>query len=200
MIKHLIFDIGNVLVGFEWRELLERNYPARTAQVLANAVFGSPVWPRLDVGDLTDEEEVQLFVELAPAYEKEIREVCTRMGDCLRLYDTTLPWLKELKAKGYQLYALSNWPRQMYEQRGENLSFLKELDGYLLSYRINKVKPNADIYELLLKTYAIRPEEAVFLDDTLANVEAARALGIHGIHFQNQEQAIEELRALGVET
>lgn len=199
MIKHLIFDIGNVLVGFEWRDFLYRDYEKETAEVLAGAVFGGPAWPRLDVGDLTDEEEVQLFVDLAPAYEKEIRETCKHMGDCLRLYEATLPWLRELKVKGYRLYALSNWPRQMYEQRGHNLDFLEEMDGYVLSYRVHQVKPNPGIYQLLLETYGIQPEEAVFLDDTLVNVEAAERLGIHGIHFKSREQAAEELRALGVE-
>ena len=73
------------------------------------------------------------------------------------------------------------------------------MDGGILSYKEKKVKPDAAIYRLLMERYNLVPEESVFLDDTLANVEAAEALGIHGIHFVSKEQAEEELRALGVE-
>ena len=56
-----------------------------------------------------------------------------------------------------------------------------------------------EIYEILIKRYKLIPEECVFLDDTMPNLAAAEKFGIHTIHFQNQAQAIEELRKLGVE-
>ena len=72
------------------------------------------------------------------------------------------------------------------------------MDGGILSFRERLIKPDAEIYRLLLSRYSMKPEESVFLDDTLANVDAARALGIHGICFRTKEQAEEELRKLGV--
>ena len=60
------------------------------------------------------------------------------------------------------------------------------------------IKPQPEIYDLLIERYQLVPEECVFLDDTLPNVEAARRAGMHAIHFKNREQALEELKALGV--
>ena len=58
------------------------------------------------------------------------------------------------------------------------------------------VKPNADIYEHLLREYGLEPEECVFIDDRAENVEAARALGMKGIVFAGYEQACEELKKM----
>ena len=55
------------------------------------------------------------------------------------------------------------------------------------------VKPDREIYECLLKTYDLKAEECVFLDDRKENVEAARNIGMAGILFENYEQAWAEL-------
>ena len=77
--------------------------------------------------------------------------------------------------------------------------FLPEMEGGILSYKEHLIKPEPEIYQLLLKRYGLKAEESVFLDDTLKNVEAAEEQGIHGIHFLTKEQAEEELRKLGVD-
>ena len=61
------------------------------------------------------------------------------------------------------------------------------------------IKPDERAFLRLMEKYEIRPEEAVFLDDTRENILAAERLGIRGILFCSQEQAKEELRSLGVE-
>ena len=73
------------------------------------------------------------------------------------------------------------------------------MDGGILSYQDQVIKPMPEIYQLLIDRYDLVPQECVFLDDTLCNLEAAEKFGIHTIHFKNQMQAIEELRKLGVD-
>ena len=80
-----------------------------------------------------------------------------------------------------------------------HLSFLSDVDGQVFSFEVHQIKPEPEIYQLLLKRYGLKAEESVFLDDTLKNVEAAEEQGIHGIHFLTKEQAEEELRKLGVD-
>ena len=72
------------------------------------------------------------------------------------------------------------------------------MDGGVISYETGFVKPEAGIYKAIIHKYDIKPQEAVFLDDVEANVLAASALGFHTIHFKNLDQAIEELKHLGV--
>lgn len=74
--------------------------------------------------------------------------------------------------------------------------FLKDMDGMVVSYEVEMVKPDRGIYECLIKKYDIVPEEAVFLDDRKPNIEEARSLGLYGIVFENYEQARGELEKL----
>lgn len=199
-ITTIIFDIGRVLNGYGWEEYLSRVVPDPAAyRAVEQAVFRNPAWVEHDKGLLSEEEEIREFVSAAPEYEKEIRAVYENLGECTWSLDYTVPWLKELKAKGYRLYALSNWPNHIYDQRGDKLDFLELMDGYFLSCQEHLIKPDERAYLRLMEKYKIRPEEAVFLDDTEENVRAAEKLGMYGILFTSQEQAKEELRKLGVE-
>ena len=71
-----------------------------------------------------------------------------------------------------------------------------EIDGAILSYQEKMIKPDRCIYELLCDRFQIVPETAVFLDDTLRNIEAAKEFGLQGIHFRTYEQAKAELEAM----
>ena len=78
------------------------------------------------------------------------------------------------------------------------MTFLDYVDGGILSYRENLIKPDPAIYQLLMERYDLNPEESIFIDDTPQNVEAARKLGIHGIEFHTREQVLQEMAELGV--
>lgn len=78
------------------------------------------------------------------------------------------------------------------------MDFLEYMDGGILSWQDKVIKPDPKIYELLLSRYGLVAEECVFLDDTERNLPQARALGIHTILFRDREQAISELKELGV--
>ena len=146
----------------------------------------------------TDEQLLEAFIQNDPAIEKELRMVFDNCKGMVTIRDYAIPWLKELKAKGYRLLYLSNFSQKAEEECADALAFLPYMDGGILSYRDKLIKPDPAIYELLLSRYELKAEESVFMDDTLVNVEAAKKLGIHGILFQTKEQVEEELRELGV--
>ena len=201
MINTIIFDLGNVLVGFGWEKFLREIAPEdKDYLALERAIFRNPAWVEHDKGLLTEQEELAEFISAAPEYEAQIRQAYENLSGCVWNLPYTVPWLQELKAEGFRIYALSNWPKHVYDLRGARLDFLELMDGYILSLREHVIKPDPEIYRRLLERYDIRPEEAVFLDDTLKNVEVAERLGIHGIHFRSLEQAKEELEKLGVGT
>ena len=72
------------------------------------------------------------------------------------------------------------------------------LQGTVVSGVEKMHKPNADIYELALSRFNLRPESSVFFDDTAKNIVGANEVGIHGILFENALQARESLAELGV--
>ena len=199
MINTVIFDIGKVLAGYGWEKYLRGIAPEEEAyRAVEQAVFLSPDWVEHDKGLLTEEEEIRDFISNAPGYEKEIRQIYENLGECVWKLDYALPWVQELKSRGFRVFALSNWPKHIYDQRKDKLDFLDLMDGYILSYQEHVIKPDPAAFRLLLERYRIEPEKAVFIDDTLKNIEAAERLGIHGIHFRSLEQAKEELEKLGV--
>lgn len=200
MIKTVIFDIGNVLVHFRWRELYaELGYTGEKFERIADATVRNPWWEEFDKGLMTTEEVIDRFAERAPEYRTEISEIYEpkNLGELVRLYDYAIPWIQELKADGYRVYILSNWSKPAYDANLDtNLRFLSEVDGALMSFQEGIIKPDRKIYELICSRYDIDPKEAVFLDDNAANIEGARAFGLNAIHFKNYEQAKRELDAM----
>ncbi len=200
MVKNLIFDIGNVLADFRWREFLQdKGFDEKMVQRIADASVESELWREYDRGVMTDEEIVNSFIQRDTGIAEELHRAFDDFTNMVVMREYTIPWIKEWKTKGYQVYYLSNFPRKAEVECPDALEFLPYMDGGILSYQDKQIKPDRAIYELLLERYGLEAQECVFLDDTLANVEAARGVGIHGICFQSKEQAEEELRALGIE-
>lgn len=200
MIKNIIFDIGNVLLGFEYWSFFESfGYDEETMERLAKATVLSSQWNELDRGVLSYQEVLQRFTENAPELESVIYRTFENLKGLLSRYEYAVPWIKELKSKGYKVYYLSNFFRKAEVDCAETMDFLPYMDGGILSYRDKVTKPDRAIYQLLLSRYGLKAEESVFLDDTEKNIVGAKKEGIHGIVFRNKEQTCEELRKLGVD-
>ena len=201
MIKNIIFDIGNVLMPFGYRPFFESfGYDEETVERLCKATAQSPDWNELDRGVLSYEEVLRRFIKNDPQLEKIIYKVFADLQGILGVYDYTESWIKQLKEAGYGVYYLSNFFQKADEDCKDLMGFLELMDGGILSYKDKLTKPYRRIYELLLERYGLNPEECVFLDDTGKNIDGARAVGIHGILFLDREQAVGELRKMGVKT
>ncbi len=106
----IIFDIGNVLIDFAWESYLDTfSYDEKTREAVAEAMFKNPDWDAGDSGLVTTEQWLELFLENAPEYEKEIREVFGGFGASIVPYTFTRPWIETLKEQGMKLYFLSNY-------------------------------------------------------------------------------------------
>ena len=197
MIKNVIFDIGNVLTDFRWKGFLEdKGFHGELLKRIAEASVLSPIWPELDRGVWSFEEVMAGFIKNAPDLEKELQEAFNDMTDIVTIREYAIPWLKELKKKGYHVYFLSNFSQKIERECLKALAFREEMEGGILSWQDQLIKPDPAIYELLLSRYELKAEECVFIDDTAVNVRAGEALGIRGIIFESKQQAEEELMNL----
>ena len=201
MIDNIVFDVGNVLAAFQW-EVRFRRYAESEEMLarLAKATVYDYMWTELDRGVLSNEELLQGFIrndpELAPVLEK-----CMESYEgMIRMYDYAVPWIRALKAQGYGVYYLSNMNWNALRDCKEELACTDETDGGIWSCQVHLVKPEPEIYQLFLERFCLDPKTCVFLDDSERNIQAARDAGMAGIVFQNQTQAEEELRMLGVRT
>lgn len=201
MIKNIIFDIGNVLVGFTWREFYAGfGYGDEMLERLAEATVRSAMWDEVDRGVLSDEELVEGFIRNDPSLEQDLRRIFRNIQGLIVKYEYAAPWVKSLRDAGYHCYYLSNFSRKVRVDCREALEFLEYMDGGVFSYEDHLIKPDTKVYELLLVRYGLKAEDCVFMDDTERNLPPAEKLGIHTILFQDRKQAASELERLGVQT
>ena len=200
MITTIIFDIGNVLADFAWETYYQSlGYGEEMFHRVAKATVLNPLWNEYDRGVMSDEEILQGFIDSDPEIEEEIRKAVRYIEPMVTRNDYAIPWIQELQDKGYRCLYLSNFSERGHRECAAALDFIPYMDGGILSYQEKLIKPMPEIYQLLIDRYGLVPEECVFMDDTLRNLEAAEKFGIHTIHFQNKAQAVEELQKLGVD-
>lgn len=197
MIRNIIFDIGNVLAGFVWEEFFQSfGFSDEVFEKLADATVRSDFWNEMDRGKLTDDQLLEGFIQNDPSIEKEIRQVFENVTDMILRYDYAIPWLKELKEKGYHVYYISNFAHKAHVECEKALDFLAEMEGGILSYQDRLIKPDPEIYRLLCSRYGLKAEECIFIDDTERNVLAAQKEGMKGLLFHTLEQTKKELDQL----
>ena len=201
MIKNIILDIGDVLVKSNYQAFFQRKgLDGETANRVANATFFSPAWRELDRGVWPFERILDAFVENDSQDEEILRTVFQDAADFIVAYPYAESWIRSLQTEGFRVFCLSNISDLIYNGCQSELGFLHLVDGKVLSWLERMIKPDTAIYRLLLVRYQLRAEECVFLDDSTVNVAAAISVGLHGIVFQNQQQAAREIERIKRET
>ena len=196
-IDTVIFDIGGVLAGYHTKDyFIGKGYSEETAERLQKATMLSPYWKEYDRGVMTDEEIRGLFKQLEPELAEEIDRSLTKMTGMITRREASIPWIRDLQSGGLQVLVLSNFSDTAHRDNEEALDFLNVVDGGILSWKDKVIKPDPEIYELLIARYQLNPERCVFIDDTEINLTAASAFGIHTILYRTEEQVKSELEKL----
>jgi len=107
--------------------------------------------------------------------------------------ERVLSWAAHLRARGIKTAVLSNLPQPLGEELRATAGFLDPFDHVTYSYELKMVKPQAGIYHHAIAGLGVKPEEALFLDDRIENVEGARAVGMHSEVFTTWEHFVEEV-------
>ncbi len=186
MIKNIIFDLGNVLFKFNPLEYLRGKFDNEVViQKIQKEIFSSEEWIMLDRGGITEAEAISRICSRNEENAKFIKLTMDNWYEMLTPIEEVVEVLKELKVRGYNIYYLSNFHMLAFENITKRYDFLKVFDGGVVSYEEKLLKPEEEIYVRLVEKYNLNPEESVFIDDTAANVEAAKKLGFQGIHFNS---------------
>lgn len=199
MIKNIVFDISNVLVPFRFKEfLLEKGFDESMVKRIYKASAMTPYWVEFEKGAISEKEAVDGFANSDPEIEKEIHLAFDSISGIMGEYDYSVAWIEALKEAGYGVYCITNFTPSGYQQCYDKISFIERMDGRVFSFQEGHVKPEPEIYKVLLERYNLKAEECVFIDDTEVNVRGAEALGFKGIVFMGYNDAIQKLAALGV--
>lgn len=144
-------------------------------------------------------EATEDLVTKFPDHEENIRAYYGRWTEMLGgPIHGTVEVLRELKASGKKLYALTNWSHELFPIALERYEFLHWFHGRVVSGEEKTRKPFLQIYQSLIDRFGIEPSTAVYIDDNARNLPPAKQLGFHTIHFNSPEQLRQELQQLEV--
>ena len=190
MIKNIVFDISNVLAPFRFKEYLaEKGFDGTMIKRIIKASAMTPYWTEFEKGKMTQDEAMEAFISVDPDIADELHKAYDACSGIMGKYDYTEEWIKALKEAGYKLYCITNFTPAGYEQCYDCISFVEKFDGGVFSFKEGVVKPDPEIYKILLDRYALKAEECIFIDDTEENVRSAEKLGFKGIVFTGYEDA-----------
>ena len=197
MLQNYIFDFGNVLTVFD-PDLLTTPHieDAKTRKTVSEVVFDRLYWDALDWGTITDEEIKADIRRRLPAHLRDIGcKVYDRWVHNLTPVAGMEKLVADLKKTGAKLYILSNVSigfANTYKEVPWIRKLFSLFDGIILSGTVGIAKPGKEIFEYMLKTFAIKAEESLFIDDNAKNIETAKSLGISGYLFDGDSVKLRE--------
>ena len=184
MIKNYIFDLGNVVLILRWDKILDKyNINNQEKDLLNKHIFESDEWVKLDEGTISKKEAIDIMKSNLP---ENLHSICEDIMNSwhsgLVINNEIIDLINEMREKGYNTYVLSNAPLDIDEFLEEN-DLKKYFDGIILSAFDKMLKPNKEIYDLLLDRFKLNADECYFIDDKKINIEGAKAQGIDGFVF-----------------
>ena len=184
IVKKFLFDLGNVFFDWNPERILK---PIFNDDERMNFFINNISFPLLDTrcdAGITIEVAVNDAIKKFPEFEKEIKFYYPNHGNMVGgFFQKTVDVFYKIKELNYPCFVLSNWSAETYEGMEEKYPFLKDFDGKIISGRVFLIKPDPAIYELAISRFDLIPQETLFIDDRLDNIEAAQKLNFQTIHL-----------------
>ena len=197
MIKNIIFDLGNVIINYNQKKIIN-NFTEKEEEIkyIYDEIFHAPEWTLMDLGDITNDEAIEIINKRNEfKYEKLTQEFLHEWYKKQPINRDIVEIAKILKNNGYNLFVLSNMANQTYEYF-KNDEFFSLCTGIVISAHEHVKKPDEKVYRLLLNRYTLNAEECLFIDDDDSgkNYETANKIGIKGRRIMpNQAEDVKKL-------
>lgn len=198
-LRLIVFDMGGVFIRFEWEVVCQGFADAAGVTVESFRETLSQVnKPYYEKGQITT---IELINRLNKALALELTE-----KDFARLWNATLDedlqmaeLLQELRQR-FPLYLLSNINDYHFRHIEDNFNVSRHFEELILSHEVGYVKPEPEIYHEVLKRSKLDPQHCLFIDDLVPNVQGAKEVGLHAIHFTGIDNLRSRLTEFGIHT
>jgi glucose-1-phosphatase len=199
VIKTVLFDLGNVIIPFDFKRAYIRLEPLVSYPVaeIAPRLRGTDLVTRFETGQVSPErfvEEFSAILDLKITYD----EFCDLWTSVFLPEPLVSESLLTALAGRYRLMILSNTNPIHFHMIQANYPLLRHFDRCVLSYEVGAVKPSAKIFGAAIALAGCDAAECFFTDDLAVNVEAARKHGMDAVQFQSAQQLEGEMRARGI--
>ena len=190
--QNIIFDFGNVIGSFDADSILRHFVTSeKDFTTMANAIFKN--WPALDAGTADyDQTALDTIAFLPDSLKQAARDFYENWFQYVNPISETWNFIQELKSAGYSIYLLSNASTRFAEVAKKYYPILNQFDGIVFSAPLKMAKPDSAIYQYLFTNYHLDPNDCFFIDDLKENIDAGRALGMNGIVFTGNIDAVKK--------
>ena len=200
-IRAVIFDFGSVLVqmGDETPRQALAEQLGVPLKELYRLVFDSETASRAMVGELTIEQHWQAVGAALGVAPEALPAIRAQFWSADQVNTELVEYIRKLRPK-YKVGLLSNAWNDLRQGMQQRFGFDGLFDELVISAEVGLAKPDPRIFRLAVARLGVQPEQAIFVDDVLANVEAARLIGLQAIHYRHNSQLFQELERLNVQT
>ncbi|HEX9387235.1 MAG TPA: HAD family phosphatase [Anaerolineales bacterium] len=199
-IKAIIFDFGNVLLEWNPRNVYQRYFPddpEGMERFFKEVNFAD--WNLQQDKGRPFAEGVAILSQQFPHHSHLIQAYHDHWVESVSgSIAGTVRILKQLKQAGYSLYGLSNWSAETFPYARKKYDFFDLLDDIVISGEVGHIKPDPEIFQIMLEKVGRPAQECLFIDDSLTNIKQAQKMGFATIHFQSPEQLETKLRELKI--
>ena len=191
MLKNIVFDLGNVLVKFDSNELIYHFFDERQEEV--KSFYFDSLWNEYDQGLYSVEEMIEKGAKQFPELELSIKKLMYHWTEFVIPLKDNVAYIKDLKQLGYNVYILSNIPEDDTKYL-RSCGVFDNIDGGVFSYAVKKIKPDPEIFHILLDKYNLLASECLFLDDRKDNIESAKKMGFETIEVKDSSKVIDLIK------
>ena len=199
--KAVVFDVGGVIVRWQPLQLMREHLPMVAADEAYAQVFQSWApgadWLEFDRGTVEPDALAERIARRTGYPRASIESLIGAIGAHLEPMPASVALIARVRVAGHRLGLLSNMPRLYADHLEAEHECFGWFDHRAWSGRLGWVKPDRAFFDHLLEQLAVAPSQAVFIDDHLGHVEAARRYGWNAVQFKDAAQAEQDLRALG---
>lgn len=198
-IKTVMFDLGKVIVPFDFRRTYSRmeQFCGIPQSEIAQRIARTGLIDRFETGTI---EPVDFARELSAQldFETTYDDFCDIWSSIFLPETLISEAMVEGIARRFRLLLLSNTNAIHFAMLRRNYPLLRHFHSFVLSYEVGAMKPRPAIYKRAIEEAQCHPEECFFTDDLAVNVEAARSHGIDAVVFESADQVTSELHRRGV--
>lgn len=199
-IDTIIFDLGGVLIDWNPRYLYNKIFKTETETTWFLENICTSEWNDMQDAGRSFAEATAELISKHPEWEIPIKAWYERWEETISgpIHDT-VEILKYFRDAGqHRIYALTNWSAESFPIAKNKFEFLNWFEGIVVSGEEKTRKPFPEFYQILFRRYNVKPQNTIFIDDNIKNIEGGKAVGLNTIHFQSPSQLKAELKTMGL--
>ena len=198
-IRHIVFDIGKVLIHYDPNIPFSRLIPDEAERAWFFREVCTHAWNEEQDRGRTWSEAEALLIAAHPDQAERIRAFRQTWHEMVsHAYDDNVAVMERLIDAGRDVTMLTNFADDTFAEAQQRFPFLTRPRGVTVSGRVRLIKPDPAIFRLHTETFGLEPKHTIFIDDAPANIAAARDHGWHAIHYTRTRPLTEDLAEYGI--